>query len=109
MILVIGVVNLEASRRNDRLLSELRRSFHGMTSTELAPLVGDDTGDGFDTFMRMSPVRPDSVVYRDGLRRFNVRYPVVFFGADRCVFVDFTPDRTSFRQATGDECRRFRG
>jgi hypothetical protein len=103
------VVNIEADRRGDRLLQEVRAVFATTNSSDLAPLLSDESRAGFARFQAMGPVRPDSIEYVDGTTRFSVRYSVEFFGADRCVLADFSPQGSSFRQATGSACTDFRG
>lgn len=76
------------------------------TSADIDPLI-DGQGD-FERFMAMAEVRPDSIRRVDG-SSIEARYPTEFGGAHRCVFVTWTPSKSSFRPSAGAACTDFLG
>ena len=101
-------VQWRADVARDDLLAELHRTYDGTTLKDMDPYFGQ-TDNGYQQFLERNSVRPDS--QRAGVRpaRVEVRYPLMYFGLSRCVFVTWTDDGVSFRTADGDVCTRYLG
>ena len=101
-------VQWRADVARDDLLAELHHTYDGTTIDDVAPYFFDESKP-FEEFMNRNSVRPDSFRYGSDHLLAEIRYPVMYFGFSRCVFVTWTDDAVSFRAADGDVCTRYLG
>jgi len=90
------------------LLTELHRTYDGTTLHDMDPVFQDVDG-GYQAFLDRNSVRPDSQRVGASPARVEVRYPLMYFGLSRCVFVTWTDDAVAFHTDEGDVCTRSLG
>lgn len=105
-----------ANHRQDRIHDELEDEFADITYTEVDAVVRADSdnpptyGDGtrlveFQQIMDAISVQPDGFRYSD--EQIEIRWPALFFGFRRCVYVSWTPEGVEFSNASGHVCTDF--
>ena len=99
---LLGVQAVLATRQAG-LRDELETAFAGMTIRDVNEIRDLDPAAASDFFHLVS-VRPDSYQFHGDNRPVEVRYPVDFLGAYRCVFVTFSEATPVFTNGRGDEC-----
>ncbi|MGB8857791.1 MAG: VanZ family protein [Ilumatobacteraceae bacterium] len=107
--LAVVTVQWRADVARDDLLAELHRTYDDTTLTDMEPTFFGDAGDSFQEFLTRNSVRPDSNVYAADQSSAQVRYPLMYLGFSRCVFVTWTNDGVSFRTGEGGICTGFLG
>lgn len=104
-----------ADRRQARIRDELENAFLDTSYDEIdAVLRGDPDGldadaqftDGEQIFSAVS-VRADGFRYTDD--QIELRWPALFFGFRRCVYVIWQPTSVEFRNLSGPACTDFIG
>ncbi len=106
-----------ADRRQARIHDELETVFADTTYDEISavvrpsedepePLDGARFVDGEQIFGAIS-VRSNGARYTDD--QIEMRWPALFFGFRRCVFVTWTPSDVEFRDVSGQACTEFIG
>ena len=107
-----------ADRRQARIHAELRSVFADTTYEEIDAVVRadpdnpeqlDDSArfvDGEQIFGAIS-VRSNGSRYTDDV--IEIRWPALFFGFRRCVYVTWTPSDVEFRDVSGRACTEFIG
>lgn len=105
----LGFAGVQAvlSSRQAALRSELEEVFSDMTIDEADEIRLRDPINGSD-FFELTSVFPDSYQFREDGRPVEVRYPVDFLGAYRCVFVTLSDAPPVFVNGSGRECVRDR-
>lgn len=117
-LVVVVAITLTAlitavDRRQARIQDELEAVFADTTYDEIDAVVRADTDnpeplpDGarfVDSEQIFTPisVRADGFRYTD--KQVEMRWPALFFGFRRCVFVTWTPSDVEFRKVSGREC-----
>jgi hypothetical protein len=95
-----------ADAKRASLANDLRESFAGSTSTDIAARIEAD--DGFDQLLSAVETRPSYLGRVGNTNQFEGRYSIEFFGLHRCVFVRWTTDGFALRYGSGDVCTIFR-
>jgi VanZ like family len=105
--MLIGVVffgvQAVVARRQTQLRHEVERVFAGLTIGDINE-IRNPNAVGLSPFFDLVSVRPDSYQFFDDERPVEVRYPVDFLGAYRCVFVTFSNASPVFDNGSGQEC-----
>jgi len=110
LVLVTFVtIQWRADAARDNLLAELHRTYDGTTLEDTAPAFFGDGGDEIQALLDRNSVRPDSFVYSADQSSAQVRFPPMYFGFSRCVFVTWTNGGVAFRTGDGDACTDFVG
>ena len=86
--------------------AELRTAFAGTTSTDMAQQIATD--DGFSGLLAAVTTWPTYLGRVGETDAFEGRYTVQSFGAYRCVYIRWTINGFTLRDASGDECAEFR-
>ncbi len=109
---------LGADRRQARIHGELQNVFADTTYDEIDAVVRTDPNepeqlddsarfaDSEQIFGAIS-VRPDGFRYTDD--QIEMRWPALFLGFRRCVYVTWTPSDVEFRDVSGRACTEFIG
>lgn len=107
-----------ADRRQVRVHDELEDALAETTYAEIAAVLQGDAddpdranadarfNDSEEIFSAIS-VRADGLRYSDD--QIELRWPVLFFGFRRCVYVIWTPSTVQFRDLSGAACTDFIG
>ncbi len=110
IVLLVGLgwlgVQVGADMRQEALRAELQTAFAGTTSTDLATRLATD--DGLSGLWAAVTTWPTYLGRVGETNEFEGRYTAQFFGAYRCVYVRWTTDGFTLRDASGDECAEFR-
>jgi VanZ like protein len=103
--LCFGLVQVEVNRKQSNLRDELEAVFDGLTISDVNR-IREPGLDGISPFFDLVSVRPNAYRFYDDDRPVEVRYPVDFLGAYRCVFVTFSKGAPVFRDDSGSNCTR---
>ncbi len=107
-----------ADRRQGNIQNELETVFSDTTYDDIAAvlLVDPDSPEKFDEGARFADpaqiygaISVRSNGQRDSDDQIEVRWPAVFFGFRRCVYVTWTRSDLEFRSGSGRECTEFIG
>lgn len=107
-----------AERRQARVRDELEAVFAATTYDQIAAVATATTDDPerFEdgaTFTDILQIATAISVRADGFRyadnQIEIRWPALFFGFRRCVYVSWTPQRVDFRDESGSACTDFIG
>ncbi len=118
VLAVLVVLLAGADRRQARIHDELQDAFIDTSYYQIAAVLqGDpDDPDRLDPDARFSDseqvfsaisVRADGFRYSDD--QIELRWPALFFGFRRCVYVIWTPSAVQFRDLSGAACTDFIG
>jgi VanZ like family len=99
-------VQVGADMRQAALRTELGTAFAGTTATAMALRMASD--EGFSGILAAVTTRPGYLDRVGETDEFEGRYTTQFFGAYRCVYIRWTTDGFTLRDASGDECAEFR-
>lgn len=116
VVAVLVVLLAGADRRQARIHDELENAFADTSYDDLAAvLLGDpaepDRRDPDARFNDSEQIFSAVSMRADGFRstddRIELRWPAIFFGFRRCVFVTWTPLSVQFRDLSGPACTAF--
>jgi hypothetical protein len=110
IVLLVGLgwlgVQVGADMRQQALRAELRTAFAGTTATDVAQQSASD--DGFSGLLAAVTTRPGYLGRVGETDEFEGRYSAQFFGTYRCVYIRWTTEGFTLRDASGDQCAEFR-
>ena len=107
-----------ADQRQSRIHSELERMFEDTTYDEINSVLTADPDNpeplaGRARFVDLNQILDAISVRSDGGRttdnKIELRWPALFFGFRRCVYVTWTPSGVDFSDASGRACTEFLG
>lgn len=100
-----GLFGVQAvlATRQAALRHQLEEAFEGLTLDDVNEIRNLDPVSA-KPFFQLVSVRPDSYQFHEDDRPVNVRYPVDFLGAYRCVFVELSESPPVFTNGRGKEC-----
>ena len=99
----VAVLLAAVASRMTQLRDEVEQVFAGLTIGDINE-IRNPNGVGLSPFFDLVSVRPDSYQFYGDERPVEVRYPVDFLGAYRCVFVTFSNASPVFDNGSGQEC-----
>ena len=114
----LAALGIGADRRQASVRNDLERAFADTTYDEMNavlradvdnPEPPDDNARFIDPLQiwEAISVRSKGVRYADD--QIEIRWPALFFGFRRCVFVTWTPANVGYREASGQACTEFIG
>ena len=98
-----GAIQIVDSRQR-QLTSDVRKTFAGTTAADIAVRINSD----YEGLLSATSVRPTYFGRVGNADQYEARYPIVFLGLDRCVFIRWSRPGFTVRMGSGDECTVFR-
>lgn len=102
--LSVFAIGVEADRRVDEVTGVLVTSLGPATSDDLASVWAQDDRDALAHFTTAFGFKADAITRLEGNEHVVVRYPIEFFGAQRCIYADVGPTGTELSDDAGDAC-----